>query len=281
MAKKQLQISHKDIFDSTSNGVVATDMEGRIVLFNRQAVEILKKGKELREGLNVVDVLRQSGPLIKTCITTGESQLGIHVHGRNVKLVANITPVYSDGSMIGSMTNFQPMEQFEDSAIRLESYIKLNKELAAIIQNSPEGITVYDGDGTVKSMNEVAALYDGVKSEDIIGMHYTEMIEAGILDRSVVPMVRKAKKKVSALIEVPRTNKTVLVNGSPVFDEKGAISLIVVHFHDMTQLNNLQNQLEQSRMVADKYEEELAELNLKELEEQEVVVENETMRQVY
>ena len=283
MAKKQIQITHRDIFDNTSNGVVATDVEGRIVLYNRQAVEFLRNGHKLKGGLDVADVLTQSGPLIKTCIATGESKLGCHVHGRDVRfnLVANVTPIYRDGSIVGSMSNFQPMQQFEDSATRLDSYIKLNKELAAIIQNSPEGITVYNGDGKVKSMNQVAALYDGVKADDVIGMHYTEMIETGILDRSVVPMVLKAKKKVSALVEVPRTNKTVLVNGSPVFDDKGTITLVVVHFNDMTQLNNLQRQLEQSRMVADKYEEELAELSLKELAEQEVIVENETMHQVY
>ncbi|NNK95967.1 MAG: sigma 54-interacting transcriptional regulator [Desulfobacterales bacterium] len=281
MASKYSQITYKDIFDNTSNGVVSTDVEGRIVLYNRQAVEILRKGNELAEGKDVADVLAQSGPLIKTCIATGESKLGHHVHGNKLSLVANITPIYRDGNIVGSMSNFQPMQQFEDSATRLDSYIKLNKELAAIIHNSPEGITVYDGDGRVKSMNQVAALYDGVKAEDVIGMHYTEMVEAGILDRSVVPMVLKAKKKVSALVEVPKTNKTVLVNGSPVFDDKGAITLVVIHFHDMTQLNNLQKQLEQSRMVADKYEEELAELGLKELAEQEVIAENEIMRQVY
>ena len=121
MAIKHIQITHKDLVDNTSNGVVATDLEGRIVMFNRQAVEILKKGDELREGKVVADVLTQSGPLIKTCLATGESQLGIHVHGRNVSLVANITPIYRDGSMIGSMSNFQPMAQFEDSATRLDS----------------------------------------------------------------------------------------------------------------------------------------------------------------
>jgi len=31
MAKEQIQITHKDIVDNTSNGVVATDLEGRIV----------------------------------------------------------------------------------------------------------------------------------------------------------------------------------------------------------------------------------------------------------
>ena len=179
------------------------------------------------------------------------------------------------------MSNFQPLEQFEDSAMKLESYIKLNKEMEAIIKNSPDGIVVYDADGRVKTMNEVAALYDGVKIKDVIGLHYTEMIEKNILDKSVVPKVLKAKKNVSALVEVQRTNKTLLVNGAPVFDDHGEISMIVLNFHDLTQLNNVHRELEQSRMVAEKYEEELAELSLKELEEHDVIAENKAMRQVY
>lgn len=281
MGKELFEITNKDIVDNTSNGIVAIDKQGRIVLFNRQAVEILKKGNQLQVGRDVSEVLPRSGKLIKACNATGEPQLGFHIHGKNNRLVANITPIYRDGRIVGSMSNFQPMEQFESSALKLESYVKLNKELEAIIHNSPDGIVVYGGDGKVQTINEVAAFYDGVKIEDVIGMHYSQMIKKGILDRSVVPLVLKAKKKVSALVEVQRTNKTLLVNGAPVFDDRGSISQIVVNFHDMTQLNNIQQQLEQSRMVADKYEEELAELGLKELEGQEVVVENESMRQVY
>jgi PAS domain S-box-containing protein len=277
---KQVTIDHKDIFDSTSNGVIATDTEGRVVLFNQQAVEILKTGDELVTGRDVLKVLPMTGPLVMKCLRTGEAQLGHHVYGKSVSLVANITPICRDGQIIGSMCNFQPMQQFEDSARRLESYIKLNKELETIFQASGDGIVVYDGDGRVRSINEAAALYDGVNAEEVIGMHYREMIKAGILDRSVAPEVMKAKKEVSALVKVPRTNKTLLVKGTPAFDDAGNIALIVVSFHDMTQLNNTLEQLQQSRMVADKYEEELAELSLGKLEKHPIVSESESMRQV-
>ena len=281
MNVKQGEISHKDIFESTSNGVIATDRHGRIVLFNQQAVEILKKGEKLVPGKAVLEALPVTGPLVMKSLQTGEPQLGYHVYGKYVSLVANITPIRKDGQIIGAMCNFQPMQQFEDSARKLDSYVKLNIELETIFQTSSDGIVVYDGDGRVRTMNEVAAFYDGVKAEDVIGMHYTEMIKTGILDRSVVPEVMKAKKKVSALVKVRRTNKTLLVTGAPAFDETGNISLIVVSFHDMTQLNNIHEQLEQSRMVADKYEEELAELSLSELDKHKIVMASEPTRQVF
>jgi len=280
MDETRSSIMHKDIFDSTSNGVIATDTEGRIVLFNQQAAEILKTGEKLVAGRAVLEVLPMTGPLVMKCLQTGEAQLGHHVHGRSFSLVANITPIRRDGQIIGSMCNFQPMQQFEDSARKLESYVKLIKELEAIFQASADGIVVYDGNGRVRSINEVAAEYDGVKADEVIGMHYTDMIKARILNRSVVPEVLKAKKKVSALVKVPRTNKTLLANGAPAFDNAGNISLVVVNFHDMTQLNNILEQLEQSRMVAEKYEEELAELSLSELEKNEIVMESESMKQM-
>ncbi len=280
MNDRQGEITHKDIFDSTSNGVLATDTDGRIVFFNQQAMEILKKGEKLVPGKAVLEALPVTGPLVMKSLQTGEPQLGYHVYGKSVSFVANITPIRRDGQIIGAMCNFQPMQQFEDSARKLESYVKLNKELEAIFQASADGIVVYDGDGRVRSINEVAAFYDGVEAEEVIGMHYSEMIKAGILDRSVVPEVMKAKKKVSALVKVRRTNKTLLVTGAPAVDDAGNISLIVVSFHDMTQLNNILEQLEQSRMVADKYEEELAELSLSELDKHKMVMESESMRQV-
>ena len=197
MNVKQGKISYKDIFESTSNCVIATDIHGRIVLFNQQAVEILKKGEKLVPGKMVLEALPVTGPLVIKSLQTGKPQLGYHVYGKSVSLVANITPIRRGNQIIGAMCNFQPMQQFEDSARKLESYVKLNIELETIFQTSSDGIVVYDGDGRVRTMNEVAALYDGVKADDVIGMHYTEMIKTGILDRSVVPEVMKAKKKLA------------------------------------------------------------------------------------
>lgn len=84
MQQELTDISHKDIFDNTSNGVVATDKDGKISLFNRQAGKFLAKGGELSAGKDVQDVLPRIGQLIKTCLLTGEPQLGHHVHGSMV-----------------------------------------------------------------------------------------------------------------------------------------------------------------------------------------------------
>ena len=56
--------------------------------------------------------------------------------------------------------------------------------------------------------------------------------------------------------------------------------MVVVNERDMTQLNAIREELEQSRRVTEKYQEELAELSLLELKKQEIIASNSQMRQV-
>jgi transcriptional regulator with PAS, ATPase and Fis domain len=56
--------------------------------------------------------------------------------------------------------------------------------------------------------------------------------------------------------------------------------MVVVNERDMTQLNAIREELEESRMVTEKYQEELAELSLLELKNQEIIASNAKMRQV-
>ncbi len=77
-----------------------------------------------------------------------------------------------------------------------------------------------------------------------------------------------------------RTHKIILATGTPAFDEKGDIFLVVVNERDMTQLNAIQDQLEQSRMVTEKIKDKLAELSMLELKDQKIVAENRNMQEV-
>jgi TyrR family helix-turn-helix protein len=81
-------------------------------------------------------------------------------------------------------------------------------------------------------------------------------------------------------VTLKRTGKILLVTGTPVFDEAGVISMVVVNERDMTQLNAIREELEESRMVTEKYQEELAELSLLELKNQEIIAGSAKMRQV-
>ena len=79
---------------------------------------------------------------------------------------------------------------------------------------------------------------------------------------------------------VKRTKKHLLVTGTPAFDEEGNVFLVVVNERDMTQLNGMREQLEHTRTIKEKFQDELAELRMLELKKQEIIAESEQMRQV-
>ena len=114
----------------------------------------------------------------------------------------------------------------------------------------------------------------------MIGKTVKEILADGWFDRSVTLEVLETRRQVSIIQHIKRTGKILLVTGTPVFDEAGDISMVVVNERDMTQLNAIREELEQTRLVTEKYQEELAELSLLELKKQEIVAVSSQMRQV-
>jgi transcriptional regulator with PAS, ATPase and Fis domain len=143
----------------------------------------------------MLDVLPLTGQLVMKCLETGESQLGRHIHGKRFNLVVNVTATHDDGKIIGTVSNFQEMQQFEDSARQLESYKRLNRQLKSIFQYSSDIIWVYDGKGKVIDINKAAEIANDIKAREVIGKSYAEVVQLGILDRSVVPEVLEAKPR--------------------------------------------------------------------------------------
>ncbi|MBW2370772.1 MAG: sigma 54-interacting transcriptional regulator, partial [Deltaproteobacteria bacterium] len=79
---------------------------------------------------------------------------------------------------------------------------------------------------------------------------------------------------------VQKTGKYLLVTSTPVFDDNGAITMVVSTEQDLTHLEELREQLQQSRRLSNKFGQELSELNLMELRKQEIIAESKEMRQV-
>jgi PAS domain S-box-containing protein len=156
----------------------------------------------------------------------------------------------------------------------------LNAQLNAIFQSSSDGILVCDGKGDILKMNGASEKLNGMKAKDVIGKNVAHFVASGVFDRSVTMEVLETKRQVSIMQYIKKTNKHLLVTGTPSFDEKGNIFLVVVNERDMTQLNAMKGQLEQSRMVAERFKDELVQLSMQELEGQEIIAESEPMRRV-
>jgi PAS domain S-box-containing protein len=270
----------EQIFNATSNGLIATDTEGRIITVNEQACKIVDMTRDELLDRNISDLLPLTGPLVMKCLQTGRLQLGKQIFDKNLDLVVDITPIRENGKIRGAVSSFQKMRQFEYTAKKLESYKKLIQQLEAIFASSSDGLWVCDGNGKVIKINKASEKLNGVKLKDVVGKKSQQMIREGVIDRSAVLEVLSTKRKVIIMQHLPKTKKYVLVTATPVFDKKGNIFLIVLNERDLTQLNIASKKLEQARMISERYKDELLQLRMLELKDQAFIAKDNKMKQV-
>lgn len=274
------KLTLEQILNASNNAVMVVDTLGSIFFANVRVRRFLGLDPAKITGANLIDVLPLAGPPVMESLRTGESQLGCLIPGKQGNLVLSIGLIREKQKLKGAVCSFQRMEQMVLSAREFESYKNLNRQLNAIFHSSSDGIWVCDGQGKVIDINEASEKLNSIKAADVVGKNVRDIVASGLFDRSVTLEVLETRRQVSVVQNIKRTGKFLLATGTPVFDEAGNIFMVVVNELDMTQLNEIREQLEQSRMVTEKYKEELAELSVLELKEQEIIAENAGMRQV-
>jgi len=120
------------------------------------------------------------------------------------------------------------------------------KQMSAILEAAQDGIYVVDGSGVTLFVNRAYEAITGYKREQLIGRHMAELVKQGYFDRSVSLRVLETRSPQSLIQRIGKA-KEVLVTGTPVFDESGAIAMVVTSVRDISQLNNLQRELEKAR----------------------------------
>lgn len=274
------QIDFEDVFQYTSNGVLVTDRKGVITHINNKAKSVLQFDSQDHLGKNVIKILPLTGNLIKKCLLRGEPIIGHQVFGKKAQLILNITPVIREKSVIGVVCNFQELSVFETSAQKTLMYKTLNRQLETIFQSSSDGIWVCDGKGVVIDVNTASEKLNGIKAADVIGYNVKDLLKKKVFDQSVTTKVIASRKRETVMQYIAKTNRFLLSTGTPSLDESNDIALIVVNERDITELNTLRRQFEQSQKVEEKYKEELSELSLLELKRNSIIAESKKMRQI-
>ncbi|HYE69339.1 MAG TPA: sigma 54-interacting transcriptional regulator [Anaerovoracaceae bacterium] len=116
-------------------------------------------------------------------------------------------------------------------------------ELIPILDSISDAIFIDDAQGFTIWINKASEELYKIKRKNIIGKHVSFLEQEGIFTPSVARIVMEQRREVSTIHE-NKDGKRLLTTGIPIMDAHNNMSKIITTTHDITELINLQNELE-------------------------------------
>jgi PAS domain S-box-containing protein len=189
---------------------------------------------------------------LQLIMETGQPQIGCKLSLPNVTIIVNRSPIFLDGRVIGAISVFQDISEHEAIFSKLKSYQTLHRELEAIFESSQDGLYVTDGEAKTLRVNCAYERITGLSRDNLIGKNMKELVAEGVFDYSATLEVLQKREQASTLQHI-KGGKQIMVTGTPTFDADRNIELIVTNVRDITDLNHLRAELEDSRLLSSRY----------------------------
>ena len=277
---KNLPMSWSTILNHSKNGIILINNTGVILFYNKAARTIF--GDPIDEdmvGRHIAEIKPNAWPNIKTVIKTGQPQHKEKVTHSGVTIIVNRTPVMKDGKIVAVLTEFQDISEYDAMISELRGFTILNKELEAIFESSYDGLYITDGKAKTIRVNKAYERITGLLKKNLIGRDMHSLVDEKVFNCSVTLEVLKKKKSITIMQQV-KGGKQIIATGTPVFDGKNEILLVVTNVRDITKLNRLRAQVEDTRRINSRFYQTLQEHDGIEHVLQEMVVKSQSMIQV-
>ncbi|MFN7132189.1 MAG: PAS domain S-box protein, partial [Myxococcales bacterium] len=169
--------------DSLGEGVIAVDLEKRIIRVNPAAQRILGVGDEivgrtLEEALpfRYLDGSRAERPLVRALASNsavrGRDGVYRRANGEDIEVAYNAAPIHQNGQLQGAILTFIDITDERRAAERL----RLSEErFRALYEQSSIGIVVKDVDGRVRDANPALCRMLGRTAAEIVGRGFEEL----------------------------------------------------------------------------------------------------------
>lgn len=266
-----------NIIESISTGVMITDADGRIVALNESAERILnvRKKEVLSRKVNerLPEVFSGLQEIIEGREPDKDETISIGEHTIIVNKLSSSTKEQG----LGVIVLLEDISQFVEVSEELSFCIRAVKELNAIIDSSFDGLYITDGQANTIRVNPSWEKITGLKAEDVLGKNIADLEKEGY--KSVTLKVLEERKPIT-ISTTTKTGKTLLLTGSPIFDEDGNIAKVVTNVRDMTELNYLSREVEKSKRLADEYRFRLEKLQMQQSEMIDVIANSKQMKDV-
>jgi len=276
---KSSLLSGSVIYDASYNGILVIDRGGIIKVYNKAARRIFGDSRSSFIGRHLSETRPEAWPEFLEILETGIPQIGKKIILTEATIIANRSPIVENGEIIGALSVFQDISEYEQITSELHSYQKLHRELEAIFESSYDGFYIADGNANTIRVNKSYERITGLSRGKLIGRNLNDLVAEKVFDSSVTLEVLKKKKPVTIMQEVME-NKQIMVTGTPIFDDQGDIAIVVTNVRDITELIELRGELEETRQLSSRFHQSLLEHAGIEHALQEMVVKSRQMMRV-
>jgi len=165
----------KTVLNSTYDGIVAIDAAGLVTMFNTAAERLLGYPADKAIGKHVNEVV--PGTTLCQVLDDGMPQLGVVVEVNGNTLLTNRTPVKSGEAVTGAVAVFEDIAGIKELHKTLEDTRTSVEVLETILNSTYDGIVLVDKKGIITKINRAYLDFLGIREEDAVGRHVTDVIE--------------------------------------------------------------------------------------------------------
>ena len=274
-----MNINHQQILKSVPESIIATDTQGTMIFINDAANRIMNLTFRQQAGSHVSAISNYLSEMLSECLKQKKTMRFRDFQLNGKRMEVEISPILKEKTIVGLVYSLKEKYVFK-TGVGLSTSQMLQLQLDAVFNFSELGTWILDNQGVVLKLNPAAEKLIGINATDIQGKHIELLAEKGIIDQALTPHILKSKRPVTKLLHVLKTDRYVMSTGMPVLDQNGNILLVVVQELDITTLKNLQGQLDELRVLAEKYKDELSHINLLDIKTHGIISESKEMKQV-
>lgn len=268
------------VMDIVPDGIIVVLPSGVVAYANKAAARFLGRPKEELVNSHAEEIQRSVWEDISKVFQDGVPQLGVRASIDGKLYITNRLPLRFKKGIEGVVSFFQAVFVYDKYAMELESYREMAQLLDSIMESSYDGLWITDRHGNVVKLNKAAERITGCSADDILGRNVSELVAKGYVDESVTMEVLKRKTTVT-LVQTTKADKKVLATGNPILNSKGEIDVIIINDRDITELDRIRRELDESKALVDQYRSELLDFHLRDLESNFFVCRSKEMESIY
>lgn len=260
----------KVILDNMFNAIIAVDNSNNIFFINEAASILFDIDCENSLGEDINKLILNSE--IAYFLSTKREEIKRTIVVGELNLILSIIPLCESSDLKGSILIFSNVTNYNQLLHKLDEERNSTEILNTVIETAYDGMVIIDKAGIITMMSNAYTDFLGIKREDAIGKHVSEVIE-----NTRMPIVLETGKEEVAQLHRIKGNY-MIASRIPIIKNGEIIGVVgKVLFRNVKELNSLYKKISVIEKELANYKSKLKELNTASYSLENIIGESDTI----